>query len=491
MTQLSFYLMDGISLADLVALGATLAVGSCSGPTIPYYYGRETASGPSAEGMVPEPQHTTESHIEKFARMGFSTIEMIEAVACGHTIGGVHAAANPTVTNETFHHFDSTRSYFDNNVATEYIQDARLNPLAQPESDGLARSSDTRVFSVDKNATLQAMANDNQDFIDRCQAVFGKMFSMVPSGVQLQGPLTPYKISGSFWPNTRNGNFVLPSNTGSARLYGQKGQWASFELGYTNRDGSVGTDSSLLVVDPVREMFNGMVEVRDFSSKMVPIPPATGLGSITINVVMNDGTVLKDEGEEVIAFDDTILMDIGNEYTCKYGETGLNMSAHVLGPYNPNDKVEFLLRNGVAEVTAVPATYRGARDEYYNVYNVFIPDWTKYDLKNNAGGFGARLTRANGEVHQDLKADAFYRMSVVQKCVEGAEIPAVPSGVIARRSRQTQAACPPGKEACDGRCVNTLTDLEHCGGCDNDCSALSDGYVQCIKGRCVLGENLP
>jgi hypothetical protein len=202
MTQLSFYLTDDITLADLIALGATLAVQSCSGPTIPYYYGRETAAGAAPEGMVPEPQHETSAHVAKFARMGFNTQEMIAAIACGHTIGGVHAAQNPVITNQTFHHFDSTRSYFDNNVATEYVADVRLNPLAQPESEGLAKSSDTRVFSLDGNATMQAMANSNDHFLDSCSSVFGKMLGLVPSAVDLQGPVEPYAVSGSFWPNS-------------------------------------------------------------------------------------------------------------------------------------------------------------------------------------------------------------------------------------------------------------------------------------------------
>ncbi len=293
--------------------------------------------------------------------------------------------------------------------------------------------------------------------------------------------------------------FILPSNTGSARLFGQKGKWSSFEVGYASRDGTEQTDG-LVVADPVREMMNGQVEVRDFSTKSAPIPPATGLGSILIKVTMNDGSALTSEGQEVIPFDDTVLMDIGNEYTCKYiegGGTGLNMSVHVLGPYNPADKVEFMLRDSLAHVTYIPANHRGPRDDYYNVYNVFLPDYTGYDLTGKASGLGARVTRANGQEHRDTKDGSYYRLSTVRACIAGAEVPTTspgPSGVVARRSRAPRAGgtpCPSERMLCGSRCVNPMTSLEHCGACGNDCTTLTDGYVQCLRGRCVLGENLP
>lgn len=83
----------GVSLADLIALGAITAVGvrtssrtsmsysltsalcslkSCGGPVIPFKVGRIDAKAPVAEGFLPLPEQSTETHTQQFARMGFT-----------------------------------------------------------------------------------------------------------------------------------------------------------------------------------------------------------------------------------------------------------------------------------------------------------------------------------------------------------------------------------------------------------------------------------
>jgi hypothetical protein len=59
----------------------------CSGgPEIPFRGGRIDAKQPGPAG-VPEPEQDLATHTASFARQGFSPVEMIELIACGHTIG--------------------------------------------------------------------------------------------------------------------------------------------------------------------------------------------------------------------------------------------------------------------------------------------------------------------------------------------------------------------------------------------------------------------
>ena len=46
---------------------------------------------------------------------------------------------------------------------------------------------------------------------------------------------------------------------------------------------------------------------------------------------------------------------------------------------------------------------------------------------------------------------------------------------------ESDGDCPTGQSKCDGQCVDTATDPEHCGGCDTACS--QDQF--CHLGACV------
>jgi hypothetical protein len=75
---------------------------------------------------VPQSQDSLKSHTAAFARIGFSPKEMIQLVACGHTIGGVQRAAFPdivpeNVVSEKYNPdgnvvFDQTFAAFDNHM---------------------------------------------------------------------------------------------------------------------------------------------------------------------------------------------------------------------------------------------------------------------------------------------------------------------------------------------------------------------------------------
>ena len=92
-------LLPGMSMADLIALGAIMAVRSCGGAemSIPLRVGRVDATQAGPAG-VPQPQDDLATHIADFKRQGFNVTEMIALVACGHTIGGVHGEDFPDIT---------------------------------------------------------------------------------------------------------------------------------------------------------------------------------------------------------------------------------------------------------------------------------------------------------------------------------------------------------------------------------------------------------
>jgi hypothetical protein len=92
----------GVSMADMIALGASYAFMICSGTNdrkpgiMPFRSGRVDATRAGPPG-VPEPQQNITTHKQMFARQGFNTTEMIGLVACGHSIGGIHQHEFPQI----------------------------------------------------------------------------------------------------------------------------------------------------------------------------------------------------------------------------------------------------------------------------------------------------------------------------------------------------------------------------------------------------------
>ncbi|RYP59435.1 hypothetical protein DL769_008523 [Monosporascus sp. CRB-8-3] len=187
------------SMADLIALGTHFAVRSCGGPAIPVKAGRVDAKVAGPLGNIPMPQNTAFTFENQFARMGFSKAEMIQAVACGHTLGSVHAAEFPQIVpvgsappNDAVS-MDSTVAAFDNRIVTEYVSGNTTNPLVVGPSVSATRNSDFKVFNSDQNATVKAMASP-AEFGSTCQRVLQKMIDTVPSSVSLSAPILPYFV---------------------------------------------------------------------------------------------------------------------------------------------------------------------------------------------------------------------------------------------------------------------------------------------------------
>ncbi|KAK2466683.1 hypothetical protein APHAL10511_000941 [Amanita phalloides] len=178
-----------VSRSDIIALGVVFALSTCGGPLLPYRGGRVDALGAGAGGP-PEPQQDLQTHIQMFARMGFNTSQMIQLVACGHTIGSVRSTDFPNLVAPNASQpdipvmdpFDSTMMQFDDRVATEYLSGSTKNPLVV--TPDVTLRSDLRIYSSDQNVTMQSISSPGT-FALACQNILESMINTVPQGVSL------------------------------------------------------------------------------------------------------------------------------------------------------------------------------------------------------------------------------------------------------------------------------------------------------------------
>ena len=118
---------------------------------------------------------------------------MIQAVACGHSVGNVHRKNFPdivdiSVVSDTNKHgadpFDSTPFVFDNTGVNEYLNwsGKKGGPLSNGKNQ--TTNSDFRIFSSDQNVTMRTLATP-QSFQQKCFTIFERMLDTVPNGVVL------------------------------------------------------------------------------------------------------------------------------------------------------------------------------------------------------------------------------------------------------------------------------------------------------------------
>ncbi|KAM0261527.1 hypothetical protein ACHAQJ_002210 [Trichoderma viride] len=187
------------SMADLFAIAAIMAVGSCSNGKviIPFKGGRIDAVGPGPSG-VPEPQQDLATHTESFAKQGFNVSEMITLVACGHSIGGVHGVdfpeivPNPDTGTDNTVTFDTTTDDFDNLVAKEFVANVTQNPLAFGQNE--TTRSDFRIFNADGGDVISHMADSQDFFLSTCNTMLERMIDTVPRSVKLTDVINPAPV---------------------------------------------------------------------------------------------------------------------------------------------------------------------------------------------------------------------------------------------------------------------------------------------------------
>ncbi|KAJ6463796.1 heme peroxidase [Mycena vitilis] len=204
LSDFSTYPNKYVSRADIIAIGTVFAVSTCGGPVIPFRGGRVDANVASPSS-VPDPRDSLDSLTNNFAKQGFNVSEMIQLVACGHTLGGMRYPDFPTIVTGSgggtvVDLFDGTQQY-DHNIVTTYLDGTTQNPLIVLNQ---TMASDMRVFSSDSNITMQRWnlsfcesMNSADSFASTCTTVLDKMLNTVPSGVTLTDEiaLLPVKVS--------------------------------------------------------------------------------------------------------------------------------------------------------------------------------------------------------------------------------------------------------------------------------------------------------
>jgi hypothetical protein len=231
-----------LSMADMVALGAYASVRACGGPVIPMRGGRTDATGPNQKG-VPSPSDGTQVFTTRFFRMGFDQPSMIQMVACGHTIGGVHSVNFPDIVLPNtapngYALFDTTLD-FDNQVVTRYL--AGPSQTVDPLVIGAARGkrADLAVFVADKNVTVQAMAQAAA-FNTVCSNILQRMIEVVPTAVVLSDVIVPYEVkpSGVQLTLLDGGNQI--KFAGEIRVRTTSRSVTGVQINYLSRSGGAG-----------------------------------------------------------------------------------------------------------------------------------------------------------------------------------------------------------------------------------------------------------
>jgi hypothetical protein len=232
------------SVSDLIALSVYTAVRSCSGPVVQYRAGRIDATVAGPEGDVPAPTDSAGTLENKFGTSGFSTSDMIEMTACGHTVGGVHAVDFPQIVPvgsapNGYKSIDSTIAVFDNRVAVEWIGGNTTDPLTVGPSIAADSNSDAKVFGADGNATMQVLTNPTT-FATACSSILQRMVEVVPAGVVFTDFIVPYEVKPTALQLTLLSGGTSISFTGLIRVrttVRPASNIASVQLTYKDRNG--------------------------------------------------------------------------------------------------------------------------------------------------------------------------------------------------------------------------------------------------------------
>ncbi|KAG6269149.1 hypothetical protein E4U47_004269 [Claviceps purpurea] len=328
---MSTYVTTRSPLSDLLALGVYMSVRSCGGadgPIVPFRAGRKDASAAGSMG-VPQPQNSVVTFQQQFERMGFTTEEMIQVTACGHTIGGVHSEEFPElippkgIVNGNAP-LDSTDAVFDNKVVTEYLSGNTTNPLVVGPSVKNNKNSDFKVYNADGNKTMSALA-DPKTFKTVCQKVLQKMIDVVPPGVVLSDPVVPYTVKpvGLQLTLTKGGSalhftgYIRVRATGAAEAAAK-----SVTLTYKDRKGSATCGSDACVItSTLQGAGKGFDDTFHFYPIDEVIPASSGISSFNVTVHNGDGTSkLYDNNGKGYPLQDDILFQIPQ--SCIKGTSG-------------------------------------------------------------------------------------------------------------------------------------------------------------------------
>ncbi|KAF8224178.1 hypothetical protein L208DRAFT_1513346 [Tricholoma matsutake] len=134
-----------------------------------------------------------------FQNSGFDSSEMIQLVACGHTLSGVQSTdfpelvpPGPNPATPQFSNFNTSSSY-NNLVVMQHLHGITQNPLVVNSDKNM--TSDMRIFSSDSNTTVCSMVSPAV-YSSTCQSILDRMINLVLGNVTLTPPITllPLKV---------------------------------------------------------------------------------------------------------------------------------------------------------------------------------------------------------------------------------------------------------------------------------------------------------
>ncbi|KAG6009640.1 hypothetical protein E4U21_001704 [Claviceps maximensis] len=388
---MSTYVSTRSPLSDLLALGVYMSVRSCGGadgPIVPFRAGRKDASAAGALG-VPQPQNSVGTFQQQFERMGFTTEEMIQVTACGHTLGGVHSEEFPElVTRDILVNgsvaFDTTDAVFDNKVVTEYLSGKTTNPLVVGPSVVNNKNSDFKVYNADGNKTISTLTDTNT-FKTVCQKVLQKMIDVVPPGVVLSDPIVPYTVKPvNLQLTLTNGGSALQF-TGYIRVRATglaDGAIESVTLTYKDRMGSADCGSSSCnITSTIQGAGKGFDDAFNFYPIEAVIPASNGISSFVVTVNNKDGTSkLYDNNGKGYPLQDDILFQ--TPQSCIKGTSGaLTVAAAVRNDVATSNGVQAFISYKVPQDSSPVALLQNAtvalkKGTCIGKYTLFTADYT-------------------------------------------------------------------------------------------------------------------
>ena len=300
------YVSDLTSLSDVIAAGTYALTRSCSNISVAVRGGRVDATEAGPVGFVPQPQNAVGIFRNQFARMGLDDKGMVQFVACGHTIGGVHGADHPEITDRAIAAFDSSVSLLDNSIAVEFVRNSTSNPLVVGKSVTNNRNSDFKVFSqADNNATIRALAADASLFASACQSIFQKMIDFVPSGVDLSDPITPYEVKPYDLQLTLLDGGLVLRFTGEIRVRDTERPVSRVQLLYTNRNGDSAQKPISTTAKGTASGFDDHFAFFEFSSDL---SVDSSIASFNVLVTYSDSTqVIVDNAGSGFSVQDVVV----------------------------------------------------------------------------------------------------------------------------------------------------------------------------------------
>ncbi|KAL1610151.1 hypothetical protein SLS60_001816 [Paraconiothyrium brasiliense] len=344
------FVSDLTSLSDVIAAATYVLTRSCSNISVAVRGGRIDATEAGPSGFVPQPQNAVSIFRNQFARLGLDDQGMVQFIACGHSIGGVHGADHPEITDSALANFDTTPAVLDNQIAVEYVSGTTNDPLVVGKSTTNTRNSDFRVFSqADKNVTIKSLAADPQLFASACKSLFQTMIDLVPAGSQLSDPITPYDVKPYALQLTILDGGSKIRFTGDIRVRTTKGTVSQVQLVYADRNGAVGQTPINTTAKHNATGFDDSFSFFDFSTDL---PVDTSISSFKVSVTYSDSTqTTYDNNGSGFQVEDTVIYLAPQ--SCLDSSGKLTVVAAVRNQTAPN--LQVLVKVPQAEPNPVPS----------------------------------------------------------------------------------------------------------------------------------------